>query len=67
MTDYNSMLLDQKRTAALIFEVSNMFTAAEPSHYGVEDIEVRSELLDGYWVEYLQKDLILQRVSESLK
>ena len=62
------MLLDQKRTAALIFEVSDMVTVVDPSHYNLEKIEVRSELSDGYWMEYLQKGIILeQRSSESLK
>ena len=67
MTDYNSILLDQKRTSSLINEVANIVKTANETHYNAEDLEVRIELLDGYWTEFSQRDLILQREAETLK
>ena len=61
------MLLDQKRSASLIIGVHGIISAADITHYNLEDIEVRAEMLEGYWMEYAQRDFILQRVSESLK
>ena len=67
MTDYDSVLLDQKRAGTLIIGIHSLVATSDPSHYRLEDIEVRSEMLDGYWAEFIQRDFVLQRVSERLK
>ena len=67
MTDYNALLQDQRRSATLIIGRHSLVGTAEPSHYRLEDIEVHSEMLDGYWAEFVQRDFVLQRASESLK
>ena len=48
------MLLDQKRSATLIIGVHSIISAADVSHYNLEDLEVRAEMLEGYWMEYAQ-------------
>ena len=67
MTDINTVLADQKCSGGLIIEVAGIVEAADVADYNMEDLEVRIELLDGYWLEFVQRDLIIQRHSEALK
>ena len=50
--------------------ISTMSTITrEPAaeSFNLEDLEARMEMLEGYWAEYIQRDFILQRSSDSLK
>ena len=67
MSEINTVLADQKRCGELIIEVAAIVEAASVAQYNAEDLEVRIDLLDGYWLEFVQRDLILQRQAESLK
>ena len=67
MTDTNHLLLDQKRTASLIANLAALRAAPASSHFTVTDLKVRLELMESFWTELSERDVVLQRSSDSLK
>ena len=63
----DNLMLDQKRDAGLIVALLGITQSSAATHLSLDDVEVRLELLEGYWCECRRRDYLLQRCSDSLK
>ena len=63
----DNLMLDQKRDAGLIVALLGITQSSAATHLSQDDVEVRLELLEGYWSECRRRNYLLQHYSDSLK